>query len=103
MGFIRNHWYDIGLIPMISSAILLLVFWSEIEILQRLALMNFMTILGHQFEEYRFPGGEAAITNLVLQPSEKGKPDRYPLNQNNAMIINVGRSIYGISVSSAFP
>jgi len=37
----------------------------------------------------RFPGGEPAITNLASQPSEDGPSDRYPLNQNNAMVMNV--------------
>lgn len=59
------------------------------EILRRVALMNFIVILWHQFEEYRFPGGEPAITNLAMQPSDKGPSDRYPLNQNNAMWINL--------------
>ena len=41
----------------------------------------------HEFEEYGWPGGEPAIMNKVIQPSDR--PDRYPLNQNSAMIVNV--------------
>src|SRR5207245_2575099 len=37
--------------------------------------------------EYGWPGGEPAIMNMVLQPSDA--PDRYPLNQNSAMLVNV--------------
>ena len=58
-------------------------------VLQRLAFMNFAVIFWHRFEEYRFPGGEPAITNLASQPSKDGPSDRYPLNQNNAMVMNV--------------
>src|SRR5574344_168033 len=87
--FFRNHWYDIGLVPMIAAIIFLILFWSDMEVLQRLAIMNFAIIFWHQFGEYRFPGGEPAITNLASQPSKDGPSDRYPLNQNNAMVINV--------------
>ncbi len=89
MKFFRNHWYDIGAVPMAAAILCLVRFWPEMGVLRRLALINFAVILWHQLEEYRFPGGEAAITNLALQPSEKGPADRYPLNQNNAMVINV--------------
>lgn len=89
MKFLRNHWYDLGACVMIVAAVLTAVFWSDMSILRRLAAMNFVVILWHMFEEYRLPGGEAAITNLAMQPSDKGPADRYPLNQNNAMFINM--------------
>jgi hypothetical protein len=47
-------------------------------VLRKLMLMSFIAILIHQFEEYGFPGGEPAIANMVMQPSDT--PDRYPLN-----------------------
>ena len=50
-------------------------------------MLNFIAILLHQFEEYGFPGGEPAIMNILLQNSPT--PERYPLNQNAAMITNV--------------
>ena len=56
-------------------------------VLQKLMLMSFIAILIHQFEEYGFPGSEPAFTNMVMQPSDT--PDRYHLNQNSAMIVNV--------------
>lgn len=89
MKFLRNHWYDLGLIPLVITLVYLIINWSNIDIIQKLALINFIVILCHQFEEYRFPGGEAAITNLASQPKPEGPDDRYPLNQNNAMIINI--------------
>ena len=88
MKFIRNHWYDLGLIPLAAALIWQIINWSTTDLLQKLALFNFMVIFWHQVEEYRFPGGEAAITNLAMQPSTEGSPDRYPLNQNNALFIN---------------
>ncbi len=89
MKFIRNHWYDLGVIPFMISIVYLVVNWNDISILQCLALMNFAIIFWHQFEEYRFPGGEAAIINMASQAKLTEICDRYPLNQNNAMIINV--------------
>lgn len=88
MKFIRNHWYDLGIIPIVITIAYLILNWSAIDVLQKLALFNFIAIFWHQFEEYRFPGGEPAITNMASQPSTDGPADRYPLNQNNAFIIN---------------
>ncbi len=89
MKFLRNHWYDIGVIPFVISLIYLIFNWNGITVLQRLALMNFMVIFWHQFEEYRFPGGETAILNLAVHPEKGGEKDRFPLNQNNALFINI--------------
>jgi hypothetical protein len=87
MKFFRRHWYNIGGIIAIGAIACLVVFWSKMDILVRVMLMSFIAILIHQFEEYGFPGGEPAIMNMVLQPRDI--PDRYPLNQNSAMITNV--------------
>jgi len=103
MKFIRNHWYDIGLIPMVISIVYLSVNWNSISVLERLALMNFAVIFWHQFEEYRFPGGEPAIINLATNPSPEGPDDRYPLNQNNAMVINVAAAYIVYLLPVIFP
>lgn len=89
MKFLRNHWYDLGIVPMVVATIYLAVTWQDADVLLKLALFNYIVIFWHQFEEYRFPGGEPAITNLASQPSSDGAADRYPLNQNNAMVMNV--------------
>lgn len=87
MKFFTRHWYNIGLIVLIFTLAFLGFNWSSLEMLQRLQLMSFIAILFHQFEEYGFPGGEPAIMNIALQNSDM--PDRYPLNQFSAMLINV--------------
>lgn len=89
MKFMRNHWYDLGPIPIAAALTCLACGWPVIDTLQKLALFNFIAIFWHQFEEYRFPGGEPAITNMASQPSDNAPADRYPLNQNNAMVINL--------------
>jgi Protein of unknown function with HXXEE motif len=86
-NIIRRHWYNIGGAVAVVAIACLFIFWNSMGVLQILLLMNFIAILIHQFEEYGFPGGEPAIINMVMQPSDN--PDRYPLNQNSAMITNV--------------
>src|SRR5262245_27554375 len=51
-------------------------------------LLNFAVLPLHQFEEYGWPGGFPWIHNEVFDP-RGGPADRYPLNQNNALFINV--------------
>ena len=87
MNIIRRHWYNIGGVIAIVAIAWLFIFWNDMGLLQKLMLMSFIAILIHQFEEYGFPGGEPSITNMVMQPSDT--PNRYPLNQNSAMVANV--------------
>jgi predicted outer membrane lipoprotein len=85
MRWYRRHWYEVGL-PIALGAIVAASV-VDMQTLRRIVLFNFAVLLIHQFEEYRFPGGEPAIMNKVIQPSDI--PDRYPLNQNNALVLNV--------------
>jgi hypothetical protein len=87
MNWYRRNWYTVGLFIGAAAVVLVAVEWQRWELLQRLLLLNFAALLFHQFEEYGWPGGEPAIMNRVIQPS--ANPDRYPLNQNSAMVINV--------------
>jgi hypothetical protein len=99
MNFLRRHWYNIGLYIAIIAAIYLALAWSGVQILQRLLILNFIAMLIHQYEEYALPGGEPAIINMVVQPSDI--PDRYPLNQNSAMVTNLLYS-YGFCLIPIF-
>jgi hypothetical protein len=86
MRFMRRHWYTLGL-PVGFIAVV----WGSVSDLTRvqwILLLNFVVLLLHQFEEYAWPGGEPWIINEVMQP-KGSRPDRYPLNQNNAFVINV--------------
>jgi len=87
MKTLRRHWYNIGGVISIISIFILVYLWDDMAVVQRLLFMNFIALLIHQFEEYGYPGGEPAIMNIALQNSES--PDRFPLNQNSAMVINV--------------
>ncbi|MBX7108088.1 MAG: HXXEE domain-containing protein [Chitinophagales bacterium] len=101
MKTVRRHWYNIGGIAGLISIGTLIYAWNDMVVLQRLLFMNFIALLIHQYEEYGFPGGEPAIMNMVIQPSDT--PDRYPLNQNSAMIINVLAAYFFYLIPVFFP
>jgi hypothetical protein len=99
MSFFRRHWYEVGAVVAVGAVIWLILGWQDMSILQRLLVLNFVVLLIHQYEEYGWPGGEPAIMNMVLQPS--APPDRYKLNQNSAMVVNV-LAAYGFYLLPVF-
>ncbi|HEM6510118.1 HXXEE domain-containing protein [Streptococcus sp. 2021WUSS124] len=101
MKFINNHWYDLCGLLAIPVAIFAILNYENMPTLQLLALLNFIVILLHQFEEYRFPGGGQALPNTI-----RGKDaihDRYPLNQQNAMAGNLFVSLISYTLPIFFP
>jgi hypothetical protein len=86
MQFVRRHWYSLGLA--VAGASALWTCFGALTTVQLILLLNFIVLLLHQFEEYAWPGGEPWIINEVMNP-KGNRPDRYPLNQNNAFVINV--------------
>ncbi len=87
LKFLRRHWHDIGIVSATAAAVYLGAAWNDLDVPQRLLLLNFIVILLHQFEEYSWPGGFPAVFNMVFLPSST--PDRYPLNQNSSMVANL--------------
>ena len=87
MNWYRRHWYTVGLFVGLATVAVVVIAWDSLEVVQRVLLLNFAVLTFHQFEEYGWPGGEPAIMNELIQPSTT--PDRFPLNQNSAMIVNV--------------
>ncbi|MGH9023207.1 MAG: HXXEE domain-containing protein [Acidimicrobiia bacterium] len=88
MKFFSRRWHDIGLISAMVAGTYLAFAWSDLEVLQRLLLLNFIVVLLHQFEEYSWPGGFPAVANRVMLT---GPLLRYfkPLNQLSSMAANV--------------
>ncbi|MCM1049717.1 MAG: HXXEE domain-containing protein [Clostridiales bacterium] len=87
MSFLRRKWWYVCLAFAIISGIVGVFVWKDLAFLQKLALLNFITLLLHEFEEYGWPGGGQAVAN-TLRPGDI-IPDRYPLNQMNAMVGNL--------------
>lgn len=85
MKFMRLHWFDVGF----ALAIITGVFTSLIKFnpLSLLLWISLISLFLHQFEEYRYPGYFPGMMNTVMFSSKQ--PDRYPLNTNTALIINI--------------
>lgn len=88
MKWFRKHWFDIGGLLAIVVIIFLLINGSALSYLQWLLWLNLIALFVHQLEEYKYPGTFPQMLNTVLFKSDL--PDRFPLNTNTSMMINVG-------------
>ncbi len=86
MNYLRNRWYDIGIVLALAVAVFLLI-RTGISSFQFLLWVSLLSLFLHQFEEYRFPGYFPGMVNTVMFGSKH--PDRYPLNTNTSLIVNV--------------
>ena len=85
MNFMRLHWFDIGIALALSLGIALC--FTTQSALSLVLWLNLMALFIHQFEEYRYPGYFPGMVNFTLFASQQ--PDRYPLNTNTSLIVNV--------------
>ncbi|MFN2204154.1 MAG: HXXEE domain-containing protein [Caldilineaceae bacterium] len=88
MQYYRHHWYYTGAILFVALAYLTGFWGSSLEPIPVILIYSFMALLVHQCEEYAHPGGFPAIFNIAVL-GEKEVPERYPLNANQALVINV--------------
>jgi hypothetical protein len=72
-----------------------------LDTIQKILLLNFAVLLLHEFEEYGWPGGLPTFMNQVMRPNER--PDRYPLNQLNSLVINVPAAYAFYALPIFFP
>jgi hypothetical protein len=85
MSFMRLHWFDVGLgLALVTGGFLLV---RQLTPLSLLLWLSLLSLFLHQVEEYRFPGYFPGMMNTVMFSSKQ--PDRYPLNTNTALIVNV--------------
>lgn len=85
MGFLRSHWYDVGIgLAVVTGAALVAFRPHGLSLLLWISLISLFL---HQAEEYRLPGTFPGMLNRVMFRSTE--PDRYPLNPNSALIVNV--------------
>lgn len=87
MGFLKKHWQDAGLVLALAASGLFALFHTSLSPLQILLWISFITLLLHEFEEYRWPGGFPQFLNGAIFGSDQ--PDRYPLNTRSALVVNV--------------
>lgn len=89
MRYYREHWAFINLPIGIIAALVAIVAWDGLDATRAILVLQFAMVIFHQFEEYAWPGGEQWIMNRVLQPRDLSVADRFPLNQQSAMVTNV--------------
>ncbi|MBS1495816.1 MAG: HXXEE domain-containing protein [Bacteroidetes bacterium] len=87
MNLFRNHWYDIGGILAIFTLIYLYFFYTNLSGYKILMWLSLVSLFLHQLEEYRIVGTFPGMINRVIFKSNI--PNRYPLNSNTSLIINV--------------
>lgn len=85
MNFMRGHWFDVGVA--LAVAVSIALFFIPLSPLSLVLWLSLIALFVHQFEEYRYPGYFPGMINLVLFASKQ--PDRYPLNTNTALVVNV--------------
>jgi hypothetical protein len=94
MDILRKHWFDMG---GFLAFIALMFIYFNIKALSNYQLLMWLSLVSlffHQLEEYRIVGTFPGMINSSFYKSEM--PDRYPLNSNTALYINVivGWSFY---------
>jgi len=87
MKFLRKHWFDIG--GFLSILVLGFIYlnFKTLTNYQLLMWLSLTSLFFHQLEEYRFVGTFPGMINTVMYKSKI--PDRYPLNTNTSLYINV--------------
>jgi len=87
MNTLRKHWYDIG--GVLSVLVLGLVFrnFKTLSPYQLLMWLSLVSLFFHQLEEYRIAGTFPGMVNIAMYKSDM--PDRYPLNTNTSLYVNV--------------
>lgn len=85
MHFMRQHWFDLGLVFVLIVGVWLI--FVQVNPISLLLWINLIALFLHQFEEYRYPGYFPGMMNTVMFSSNQ--PDRYPLNANTALFVNV--------------
>ncbi len=87
MTFLRNNWYDVGAFLSVLVCIYVLNYHDTLTQYQIVMWLSLVSLLLHQFEEYRLPGTFPGMVNTVMYKSKM--PDRYPLHSNTALYVNV--------------
>ena len=88
MNWLRNNWYYLGGVIFVILAFVVGLFGGEMDPRLRLAILLYMTLLIHQFEEYACPGGFPLAWNAGAS-AERELYDRYPMNKKGSMFSNV--------------
>ena len=83
----RENWPRVGALVAMGGAGALALSHGRLSKRQELSALNLLALTVHQYEEYEDPGYFPGQFNGGLFHSDQ--PDRYPLNTNTALIVNV--------------
>jgi hypothetical protein len=97
----RANWPRVGGVIAMGSAGALALSHQRLSKPQQLSALNMLALLVHQYEEYEDPGYFPGQFNGGLFHSDE--PDRYPLNTNTALIINVPLAYAFYALPVVFP
>lgn len=98
LNLFRYHWFDLALI--LSIALGTALFITQPTGMTLLLWLSLGSLFLHQVEEWRFPGYFPGMVNAVMFKSDM--PDRYPLNANSGMLINVVLGWSGYLLAALF-
>ena len=87
MNLLRKHWFDLGGLLALISAVYLALNFSTFHKQQTILWLSLISLFIHQLEEYRYPGYFPGMVNSAVYQSDR--PDRYPLNTQTSLIVNV--------------
>lgn len=87
MNLLRKHWFDIGGLLAIITVIYILSDYQTMTTGQLILWLSLVSLFIHQLEEYRYPGYFPGMVNSAMYNSNQ--PDRYPLNTQTSLIVNV--------------
>jgi hypothetical protein len=87
MKFMRIYWSDLGILCALLATLYIYIAQTSLSPIKLVLWISLVSLFLHQYEEYRIPGGFPLMLNCCLFGSNK--PDRYPLNTQTALIINV--------------
>ncbi|MGP8215383.1 MAG: HXXEE domain-containing protein [Bacteroidia bacterium] len=100
MALLRKHWFDLG--GVIAFMLIPFIYLDRLNLThyQLVMWLSLATLLFHQLEEYRIVGTFPGMMNKVMFNSSL--PDRYPLNTNSALFINVFLGWTGYTLAALF-
>jgi hypothetical protein len=87
MSFLRKHWFDIGGLLALLCGFYVGLNYHTFGKLQLILWISLISLFIHQLEEYRYPGYFPGMINAAVYQSTK--PDRYPLNSQTSLTVNV--------------
>lgn len=87
MNFLRKHWYDLGGGLALGLLALIALNFRTLSSYQLLLWLSLVSLFFHQLEEYRIASTFPGMVNTAMYHSDM--PDRYPLNSQTSLIVNV--------------